>query len=231
MPSFRLPADLQVWVEARKRHRLSHAQVQMARELGMNPQKLGKIDNHRQEPWKAALPQFIERLYREGFGRDRPLDARPLRRLRAPRERRSTARDAGRRAVASRHYGEYRRFPGRHLSRHAPTEPALDSTCRASVARTPARGKQADRGAGASGRDFPPLRRQSRAPRVCEIAHQVFAGAGSCAVPTDMTAGDGLPEKMRMAPCRASVPLPFPTVRAGSWLVGRRAMPSAGTNR
>ena len=44
------PADLQAWIEARRRHRLSHAQVQMARELGMNPEKLGKVDNHRQEP-------------------------------------------------------------------------------------------------------------------------------------------------------------------------------------
>ena len=29
----KLPQNLQDWVEARKRHRLSHAQVQMAREL------------------------------------------------------------------------------------------------------------------------------------------------------------------------------------------------------
>jgi hypothetical protein len=30
----------------RRKFRLSHAQVQMARELGMNPKKLGKPDNH-----------------------------------------------------------------------------------------------------------------------------------------------------------------------------------------
>jgi hypothetical protein len=44
----------------------------MARELGMNPKKLGKIDNHRQEPWKAPLPQFIEYLYAKRFGRELP---------------------------------------------------------------------------------------------------------------------------------------------------------------
>ena len=44
----------------------------MARELGMNPKKLGKIDNHRQEPWKAPLPEFIEHLYHKRFGRERP---------------------------------------------------------------------------------------------------------------------------------------------------------------
>jgi len=30
-------ANLQEWIGARKRHHLSHAQVQMARALGMNP--------------------------------------------------------------------------------------------------------------------------------------------------------------------------------------------------
>jgi hypothetical protein len=68
----KLPQNLQDWIEARKRFRLSHAHVQMARALGMNPKKLGKLDNHDQEPWKAPLPQFIERLYLESFGRARP---------------------------------------------------------------------------------------------------------------------------------------------------------------
>jgi hypothetical protein len=35
--------------------------------------KLGKIANHRQEPRKAPLPLFIERLYRKRFGRERPV--------------------------------------------------------------------------------------------------------------------------------------------------------------
>jgi hypothetical protein len=78
MPPSGTPADLQAWIDARRRHRLSHAQIQMARELGMNPKKLGKVDNHRQEPWKAPLPEFIQHLYRERFGRDTPLDVRPL---------------------------------------------------------------------------------------------------------------------------------------------------------
>jgi len=67
-----LPPDLQIWVEVRRRRHLSHAHVQMARELGMNPRKFGKIDNHRQEPWKAPLPIFIEDLYFKRFGRERP---------------------------------------------------------------------------------------------------------------------------------------------------------------
>ena len=51
-----LPPKLQAWVQAHRRHGLSHAHVQMAQELGMNPNKLGKLDNHDQEPWKAPLP-------------------------------------------------------------------------------------------------------------------------------------------------------------------------------
>lgn len=49
-------AVLEKWMAAQRRHRLSDKQVQMARELGLNPDKLGKTDNHRQEPWKAPLP-------------------------------------------------------------------------------------------------------------------------------------------------------------------------------
>jgi hypothetical protein len=41
---------MQAWVDVRKRHGLSDAEVTMARELGMNPKKLGKLDNHKQEP-------------------------------------------------------------------------------------------------------------------------------------------------------------------------------------
>jgi hypothetical protein len=63
---------MHAWIEARKRHHLSHAQVHMARELGMNPAKLGKIDNHKQEPWKLRLPQFIEELYFKRFGKTFP---------------------------------------------------------------------------------------------------------------------------------------------------------------
>lgn len=66
------PPDGADWIEARKRFRLSHAHVKMARELGMNPRKLGKLDNHDQEPWKAPLPRLIEHLYLKRFGRDRP---------------------------------------------------------------------------------------------------------------------------------------------------------------
>ena len=72
MPNDRLPGHLQMWVDARKRFRLSHAKVQMARELGLNPKKMGKLDTHEQEPWKLPLPEFIDHLYFKRFGRARP---------------------------------------------------------------------------------------------------------------------------------------------------------------
>ena len=64
--------QMQEWIAARRRRHLSHSQVQMARELGLNPAKLGKIDNHKREPWKLPLPQFIEQLYFERFGKTTP---------------------------------------------------------------------------------------------------------------------------------------------------------------
>ena len=67
-----MPQKYQAWVDARRKFKLSHAHVQMARELGMNPKKLGGLASHRQELWKAPLPEFIEDLYFKQFGKDKP---------------------------------------------------------------------------------------------------------------------------------------------------------------
>lgn len=62
-----------VWSDARKRHRLTHVQIRMARALGMTPDTLRRLDgHHRQQPWKAPLPAYIEQRYRDRFGRDLP---------------------------------------------------------------------------------------------------------------------------------------------------------------
>ncbi len=73
-----IPQKLKPWIEARQRYRLSHAQVQMARELGINPKKLGGMANHDQEPWKVPLPQFIEQRYQRQFGKNSPDDVRSI---------------------------------------------------------------------------------------------------------------------------------------------------------
>lgn len=67
-----IPQKYQVWIDARKRYRLTDAQVQMARELGLNPNKFGKLANEKQEPWKKPLPEFIEEIYLKRFGRSMP---------------------------------------------------------------------------------------------------------------------------------------------------------------
>ena len=73
-----IPNQLRPWIDARKRFHLSHAQIQMARELGMNPKKFGRLANHKQEPWKAPLPEYIEHLYQKQFGKRRPNDVRSI---------------------------------------------------------------------------------------------------------------------------------------------------------
>jgi predicted 3-demethylubiquinone-9 3-methyltransferase (glyoxalase superfamily) len=72
---------LEKWQNAQKRHRLSDKHVQMARELGLNPDKLGKIDNHKQETWKAPLPQFIEEIYYKRFKRTEPTHVKSVKEL------------------------------------------------------------------------------------------------------------------------------------------------------
>jgi hypothetical protein len=68
----KLPPKFQVWVDARQRFHLSHVHIQMARELGLNPTKLGSLANHDQEGWKSPLPIFIENLFFKRFGKERP---------------------------------------------------------------------------------------------------------------------------------------------------------------
>ena len=92
----RLPDKLQAWVEARRRYHLSHAQVQMARELGMNPKKLGGMANHRQQKWKMPLPQYIEHLYYKRFGRERPEKEMSIEERHGIQRRKKEARKAAR---------------------------------------------------------------------------------------------------------------------------------------
>src|ERR1700739_1574620 len=68
----RIPTKLKPWFEARRRFKLSHAHTQMARELGMNPRKLGSLAGGGQEPWKLPLSEFIVECYRKSFGRSEP---------------------------------------------------------------------------------------------------------------------------------------------------------------
>lgn len=82
------------WIEARKKYRLTHAQVQMARELGMNPKTLGGLANHQQESWKRPLPVYIEQLYQKRFDKRLPADVKPIEVKDAEKRKQKTQRKA-----------------------------------------------------------------------------------------------------------------------------------------
>jgi len=81
MKAKRLPPKFQTWIDARKKHHLSDAHIQMAKELGLNPKKLGKIENHQQELWKTPLPVFIENIYYKRFAKNRPDEVKSIEQL------------------------------------------------------------------------------------------------------------------------------------------------------
>ena len=91
----KIPDKYQIWIDARKRYRLSHAHIQMARELGMNPKKFGKIANEKQESWKAPLPTFIERIYFKRFDRERPIDVKSIEEVLRAKEKKKEERRRG----------------------------------------------------------------------------------------------------------------------------------------
>ena len=88
----RIPEKHQAWINVRKKYHLSHAHIQMARELGMNPKKFGKIANHKQEPWKAPLPVFIERIYFDRFGKKGPDNVKSIEQMAKIQEKKKAER-------------------------------------------------------------------------------------------------------------------------------------------
>jgi len=74
----KIPEKYQRWIDANKRYHLSHAHIQMARELGLNPKKFGSLANTKQEPWKLPLPDFIEELYFKHFNKNQPDNVRSI---------------------------------------------------------------------------------------------------------------------------------------------------------
>jgi hypothetical protein len=62
----------QIWIDVRKKFKLTDVQIQMARELGLNPKNFGSLNNNKQEPWKLPLNEFIEELYFKRFKKSKP---------------------------------------------------------------------------------------------------------------------------------------------------------------
>ena len=74
-------SKLRPWFEARQRFRLSHAHIQMAREQGLNPRKIGSLAIGQQEPWKRPLGEFIAHCYSRRFRRTAPEHVQSLEEL------------------------------------------------------------------------------------------------------------------------------------------------------
>ncbi len=95
----KMPKKYNPWIEARKRYHLSHAHIQMARELGLNPKKLGGFANTKQEPWKLPLPAFIEELYFKHFKKKRPENVRSIEQIVSDSNRKKEQRRAQKQAT------------------------------------------------------------------------------------------------------------------------------------
>lgn len=59
--------NIEEWKKAKRRYHLTDMHIQMARELELNPKKFGSLANHKQQPWKSSLQEFIEDLYFKHF--------------------------------------------------------------------------------------------------------------------------------------------------------------------
>jgi hypothetical protein len=100
MKNHQIPEKYRSWIEARKRFKLSHAQIQMARELGMNPNKFASLANNDQEPWKVPLGEFIEGLYEKHFRKATPDLVRSIEEMIGAEQAERELRRANRKAMA-----------------------------------------------------------------------------------------------------------------------------------
>ena len=95
----KIPEKYQRWIDARRCYHLSHAHIQMARELGLNPKKFGGLANTKQEPWKLPLPEFIEELYYKHFKKNRPENVRSIEQMVHDSDRKKAERRARKQAA------------------------------------------------------------------------------------------------------------------------------------
>jgi hypothetical protein len=54
-----------LWTEAKQKCHLSNADIQIAKEMGLNPQSLIKNIPSRSEPWKVPVRNWIHEMYRK----------------------------------------------------------------------------------------------------------------------------------------------------------------------
>jgi len=79
-----IPEKLKPWIEARQRYHLSHAQVQMARELGMNPKRSVASRTTGKSPGSCRFLNSLRSVFKSGSAASSPWTFAPLRK-RKPR--------------------------------------------------------------------------------------------------------------------------------------------------
>lgn len=117
----RIPHKFQPWIEARKKFHLSHAQIQMARELGLSPKKFGSYANRDQQPWKLPLHEFIEFLYERQFHKTAPDEIRTMEQIAAVHVAKRAQKKAAKLADQQEQAGQAEIDPT-----ETPDEPATD---------------------------------------------------------------------------------------------------------
>lgn len=89
------------WIEARKKHRLTHMQVQMARELGLNPRRIGGYAGNEKDPDRPSVGEVIETLFVKRFRKAKPDSVQTIEQLAEAHEEKRAERIATKRTESA----------------------------------------------------------------------------------------------------------------------------------
>ncbi|MDF2989074.1 MAG: hypothetical protein K0R50_4584 [Eubacterium sp.] len=59
----------ELWLEAKRRCKLNDEEIQMAKEMGLNPKSLIKNIPNKNEQWKTPVKIWVRDMYEDRFGR------------------------------------------------------------------------------------------------------------------------------------------------------------------
>jgi len=61
----------ELWLEVKRRCKLNDEEIQMAKEMGLNPKSLIKNIPNKNEQWKTSVKIWVRDMYEDRFGRAR----------------------------------------------------------------------------------------------------------------------------------------------------------------
>jgi hypothetical protein len=93
--TLKIPEKYRAWIDARNRFHLTDTQVQMARELGLNPNKLEKLAHENEAYSKKPLPEYIEETYLKRFDNRPPEGVRSIEQIIVDQREKKAERKAG----------------------------------------------------------------------------------------------------------------------------------------